>query len=179
MAGWQSGSLDTLKGSQMDSAYIVTFVVCAVGGAVANALGYWHGRRAQRAEVTKLSVALARQSVKTDEMSALAEKEHNQRVQVVECIAIIEKERNTWKEMAYRAGNGHSAAQAMLMREIVRLSDKARRAGLKNADISPQIKRVVSEYAETFAAPPEAKNNGRISVATPAPVGIESPEKSV
>lgn len=107
------------------------------------------------------------------EQKALVANEVRRRREVVECVAVVEKERNTWKEMYFRTGLGHSAAQNMLMREITRLSLLCKRAGIKNGEIDPNIQRVVREFDEQNVAPIRAEKGGGIKSGSP----VEKPSQ--
>jgi hypothetical protein len=82
----------------------------------------WFVTRKKRDElVRQLSSALTEQAEKTTELAAAALGEQQKRIQVVEAIAIIERERDALRTKYWDCGLGHSAAQDMLMREIIRL----------------------------------------------------------
>jgi hypothetical protein len=103
-----------------------------------------------------LSASLVEQTAKTAEASALAADEHKKRVQVVECIAVIENDRNGWRDRYWECGLGHSAAQELLMREIMRL----RRVLDKNS-IKYTANSACGQLVDDFSrrhTPPETSN---------------------
>lgn len=100
----------------------------------------------------ELCAALEVQIQKTTEFAAHAADAEKRRVATVECIALIEGERNDWRNRYWECGLGHSAAQAMLMREIVR-----QRAVLKHHNIkfteNPACGQVVNDFSSRHLPP--------------------------
>src|SRR5690349_2291313 len=75
----------------------------------------------QAAAITDLAAELGATSAALVEANSRASSEHKQRVEIVECVAMIERERNMWKDKYWKAAFGHSAAQELLFAEITRL----------------------------------------------------------
>lgn len=150
-------------------------------------LGVWlllemrRGKRLLKA-MEMQSAELLRLAGEVDRIAEVAKSEERRRVEVVESIAEVLRQRDEWKEMFHRAGTGHGAAQQMLMREIARLSAVAKSNGAKNADISPTCLRVVKQYQTEIVDHTDPKKASRIAGADRDPTTantVETPQSTV
>ena len=151
-------------------------------------MGYRFGAYRREAELVPLFAAPLREA--TDEaakVSALlaaeterANNEHRRRVEVVEMIAEIEKERNVWKGMYFSAGAEYGAAQAMLLRELGRLSMLCKKHKIPKAEVSEALMKVVNEVAGRHPPPshgPETQSmvTAGAPIAETPPATVDSP----
>jgi hypothetical protein len=89
--------------------------------------------------------SLVQVSIDRDEWKRRAE-------QLGERISGILAERDWWNKHYHEQSAQHSAAQALLMREVQRLVTELRRDG-KKVDLGPTLLKIVSEFADNHPAP--------------------------
>lgn len=152
---------------------LLVIVVSLAAGIPSLLMGLLIGRRQRQQQVVELTTELHQQAQVTIRMSRLASEERKSKNDTVEAIAIIEKERDKWKDMYFKASIGHGNAQAMLMRELGRLSNLCQRNNLKNANVSADVRKVVAEFTQEFVAQNGTEKGegiaGGSQVAKPAP----------
>jgi outer membrane murein-binding lipoprotein Lpp len=135
----------------------------------------------QKFKIEALSEHVKSLSSDLKEANDEARKQHDQRVQVVECIAVIEKDRDQWRNMYWRAGYGHSVAQNLLVAEMTRLSRILQRHNIPKSEVNQACGQVVDEFQRQHfdSIPPEERNRIRDGrpIATPVSSGVDSAAK--
>jgi hypothetical protein len=128
----------------------------------------------QQQLVATVTAELQAQTATATQMTALAQEEAKKRTQTVEAIAIVEGERNKWKEMFINCALGHSAAQDMMLREREKLVLRLRQLGDKPEKyLSPETERMIAEFKAKYADPAALEKRDRIIAPVDKPAGHE------
>jgi hypothetical protein len=149
----------------------------------------WLLKRSSLKELATDLVLMQRDQIKalSDEVKSLADdlvqaneqakREHEQRVQTVECIAIIEKDRNTWQKKYWDAGYGHSVAQNLLVAEMTRLSRLLQRHNIPRSEANPACGQVVDEFQAKHLSTENRDKIGAHAIATLTDGSVDSAAK--
>lgn len=99
-----------------------------------------------RGHIDSLSEILTAKNTELERLAAEAADQHRRRVETVEAIAVIERARDQWKDMYWKAGLGHSAAQELLMSRIHQLHSLLTKCGIKIPRNFEQCEEAVKKF---------------------------------
>lgn len=126
-------------------------------------------------QVDVLTAEIVTKSTELTAALTQAADEHQRRVQVVEMIAVVERDREQWKKMYWDCGLGHSAAQDLLMRQILKLRMQVQRLGGKLPSDGHACDEAVDNFRKTHG-----QNGSRKSVGIAGGSGVANvPAESV